>query len=112
MPQGDLFRSRLENILNRNYELCCLAELIPWEAFDEEFGVLYAEKKGSPGSRFDCWSACDVPWSYAYGLSGEEVVRRWPENPYYQFLRVARRHCKKDRRQLSESGSYATTTIY
>jgi IS5 family transposase len=38
-PQGDLFRSRLENILNRDHELYRLAGLIEWEAFDREFGV-------------------------------------------------------------------------
>lgn len=48
-PQGDLFRGRLDNILNRNHELYRLAELIPWQTFDEEFGVLYAERKGRPG---------------------------------------------------------------
>ena len=84
-PQGDLFRSRLENILNRNHELYRLAELIRWEDFDEEFGVLYAEKKGRPGIPIRLLVGLTY-LGHAYGLSDEEVVRRWPENPYYQFF--------------------------
>jgi IS5 family transposase len=84
-PQGDLFRSRLENILNRNHELYRLAELVSWEAFDEEFGVLYAEKKGRPGIPIRLLVGLTY-LGHAFGLSDEEVVRRWPENPYWQFL--------------------------
>ena len=74
-PQGDLFRSRIENILNRNHDLYRLAGLIPWDAFDEEFGVFYAEKKGRPGIPI----RLPVSLTYlghAYGLSDDEVVRR------------------------------------
>ena len=84
-PQGDLFRSRLENILNRNHELYRLAELIPWDTFDKEFGVLYAEKKGRPGIPIRLLVGLTY-LGHAYGLSDEEVVKRWPENPYYQFF--------------------------
>jgi IS5 family transposase len=84
-PQGDLFRSRLENILNRNHELYRLAEQISWDVFDEEFGVLYAEKKGRPGIPIRLLVGLTY-LGHAYGLSDEDVVRRWPENPYYQFF--------------------------
>ena len=45
----EMFRERLDNILNRHHELCKLAALIDWEAFEREFGMLYADKKGRPG---------------------------------------------------------------
>ena len=84
-PQGDLFRSRLESILNHRHELYRLAELIPWDTFDQEFGTLYAEKKGRPGIPIRLLVGLTY-LGHAYGLSDEEVVRRWPENPYYQFF--------------------------
>ncbi len=45
----EMFRERLDNILNRHHELCKLSALIDWEAFEREFGMLYADKKGRPG---------------------------------------------------------------
>ena len=45
----ELFRERLENILNRHHELYRLAGLIDWSVFEKEFGKLYAAKKGRPG---------------------------------------------------------------
>ena len=48
IPQLDMFRNRLENILNRQHELYRLSGLIGWEMFEQEFGKLYAED-GRPG---------------------------------------------------------------
>jgi len=36
--QRDLFRERLDNILDTRHELCRLAGLINWEYFEEAFG--------------------------------------------------------------------------
>ena len=60
-PQGDLFRSRFENILNHNHELYRLAKPIPWDSFDQEFGPLYSEKKGR----------LSIPVQLLVGLSDE-----------------------------------------
>ncbi|BCO09285.1 IS5 family transposase [Desulfolithobacter dissulfuricans] len=84
-PQGDLFRSRLENILDRTHELYRLAELLPWEIFEKEFGTLYSEKKGRPGIPIRLLAGLTY-LGHAFGLSDEEVVRRWVENPYWQFF--------------------------
>ncbi len=46
-PQLEMFRNRLENILNRQHELYRLSGLIGLETFEQEFGKLYAEQ-GSP----------------------------------------------------------------
>ena len=45
----DLFRSRLEQILNRRHPLFVLAERIDWSLFEGEFGALYHENIGCPG---------------------------------------------------------------
>ena len=49
-PQLDMFRNRLENMLNHghDHELYRLSRLIHWETFEREFGKLYSEE-GRPG---------------------------------------------------------------
>jgi IS5 family transposase len=84
-PQSDLFRERLENILNRHHELCRLAGLIDWRVFEEEFGKLYAAKKGRPGIPIRLMVGLSY-LGHAYGLSDEAVVAKWVENPYWQYF--------------------------
>lgn len=84
-PQGDLFRSRLESILDRKHELYRLAGLIAWDVFDEQFGALYSAGKGRPGIPIRLMVGVTY-LSHAYDLSDEEVLRRWVENPYFQFF--------------------------
>ncbi len=43
--QGDLFRSHLDQILNREHPLFVLANQINWSVFDKKFGSLYSEKE-------------------------------------------------------------------
>ncbi len=45
---GDLFRARLDQIINMKHELVQLAERIDWEWLDGEIAALYADK-GRPG---------------------------------------------------------------
>ena len=47
--QGDLFRSRLDQILNLKHPLYRLADSIDWSLFDSKFGSLYVEDFGRPG---------------------------------------------------------------
>ena len=37
----DLFRERLDNMLNQRHALYRLADLVEWSVFDNEFGSLY-----------------------------------------------------------------------
>ena len=83
-PQLEMFRNRLENILNRQHELYRLSGLIGWEMFEQEFGKLYAEE-GRPGTSIRLMVGLTY-LGHAYQLSDEEVVRRWVENPYYQYF--------------------------
>ncbi|MEN6487572.1 MAG: IS5/IS1182 family transposase, partial [Smithella sp.] len=45
---GELFRSSLEQILNREHPLYLLGNKIDWKRFDYSFGALFAQKKGRP----------------------------------------------------------------
>ncbi len=80
----DLFRHRLDNILDCRHALYRLAGLIEWDSFDRAFGRLYRER-GRPGTP----TRLMVGLSYlkhAFDLSDEEVVERWIENPYWQWF--------------------------
>lgn len=41
---GDLFRSRLDTIINPRHELVRLAKAIDWSRFDAAFGERYGDK--------------------------------------------------------------------
>ena len=83
--QSDLFRERLDNILNRRHELYRLAELIDWDVFEKEFGKFYAAKKGRPGIPIRLMVGLSY-LGHTYGLSDQAVVEKWVENPYWQFF--------------------------
>jgi transposase, IS5 family len=85
MPNsGDLYRSRLDQILDRRHELFRLAGLIDWDRFDQEFGRVY-RPLGRPAKP----TRLMVGLSYlqhTFNLSDEAVVQRWIENPYWQWF--------------------------
>lgn len=50
LPSPDLFRNRLENMLDQRHEINRLADLIDWNSFDAEFGTLYCPDNGCPAT--------------------------------------------------------------
>jgi IS5 family transposase len=81
---GDLFRARLEQIINMKHELAQLAGRIDWEWLDGEIAPLYSDK-GRPGieSRFVIGL---LLLKQIYGLSDEGVCERWVHDPYFQHF--------------------------
>lgn len=79
----DLFRSRLENIINPRHELVRLGKAIDWKRFDEAFGELYQERGGRPALPTRLMTGLHI-LKYMYGLSDPEVCARWIDSPYYQ----------------------------
>ena len=51
MQSGDLFRARLEQIINMKHELVQLAGKIDWAWLDGEIAPLYSDKGRGPASR-------------------------------------------------------------
>lgn len=80
-----MFRERLDNILNRHHELFRFADMINWNSFEQEFGSLYAEKKGRPGIPIRLLVGLSY-LSHAFNLSDQAVVDGWVENPYWQYF--------------------------
>jgi IS5 family transposase len=83
--QGDLFRSRLDQILNRQHPLYRLADSIDWSIFDREFGSLYVENVGRPGLPIRLLVGLHY-LKHAYNVSDEAVVDQFIENGYWQYF--------------------------
>jgi IS5 family transposase len=81
---GDLFRARLEQIINMKNELAQLAVAIDWDWIDGEIAPLYSDK-GRPGigTRFAIGL---LLLKHIYGLSDEGVCERWVYDPYFQHF--------------------------
>ena len=80
----DLFRMRLEQILDQRHVLYRLAGKIDWNAVEERFGGLYAEA-GRPGIPIRLMVGLHY-LKHAFNESDETVVERWVENPYWQHF--------------------------
>ena len=81
---GDLFRARLDQIINLKHELAQLAGQVDWDFIDGEIAPLYSEK-GRPGieTRFAIGL---LLLKHIYGLSDEGVCERWVYDPYFQYF--------------------------
>jgi transposase, IS5 family len=81
---SDLFRARLDQIINLKHELAQLAGKIDWDWIDGEIAPLYSDK-GRPGieTRFAIGL---LLLKHIYGLSDEGVCERWVYDPYFQHF--------------------------
>lgn len=77
---NDLFRSRLDQIINMRHELVLLAGRVDWDWIDGEIAPLYSDN-GRPG----------IATRFMIGLLllkhiYEGVCERWVHDPYFQFF--------------------------
>lgn len=81
---GDLFRSRLDQIINMQHELVRLAGEIDWAWIDGELADLFSAN-GRPAvpTRFMVGL---LFLKHIYGLSDEGVCERWVHDPYFQIF--------------------------
>jgi transposase, IS5 family len=81
---ADLFRARLDQIINMKHELVQLAGKIDWEWIDSEIAPLYSDQ-GRPGieTRFMIGL---LLLKHIYGLSDEGICERWVDDPYFQYF--------------------------
>jgi IS5 family transposase len=81
---GDLFRARLDQIIDMKHELVRLGGQIDWSWIDGEVAPLYSEQ-GRPGieTRFVIGL---MLLKHIYGLSDEGVCERWVYDPYFQYF--------------------------
>ena len=82
--KSDLFRERLEAIIDLGHPLVRLAAIVPWSRFDDAFGGFY-RPLGRPAKPTRLMVGLHY-LKHVHDLSDEEVVARWVENPYWQFF--------------------------
>jgi transposase, IS5 family len=84
-PQGDLFKTELDRIIDLNHPLVHLGKTIDWDRLDELFGKTYCQDNGRPGSSTRLLVALHY-LKYTFNLSDQDVVDAWAENPYWQHF--------------------------
>ena len=83
-PQNERFHTRLEGMCNPSHPLVKLADRIDWDSLDDQLAPLYADE-GRPATATRLMIGLTLLQSL-YKLSEDDVVNRWPENPYWQYL--------------------------
>src|SRR6266849_4254495 len=83
--EQDLFRSRLDQVINMDHALVKLARTIDWRFLEEKFGAVYADGSGRPPLPTRLMAGLAI-LKHSYNLSDEMVCELWIENPYYQYF--------------------------
>jgi IS5 family transposase len=83
--EQDLFRSRLDQIIDMNHPLARLARTINWRFLEEQFGAVYTDGVGRPPLPTQLMAGLAI-LKHTYNLSDEAVCALWIENPYYQYF--------------------------
>ena len=83
--QSELFKSRLSNQLNPKGPLFILSQQINWSVFEKEFGSFYRAGPGQPPKPIRLMVGL-MMLQHMHGLSDEQVVHQWVQNPYWQYF--------------------------
>src|SRR5882672_10308432 len=83
--EQDLFRSRLDQVINIDHALVKLARTIDWRFLEEKFGAVYKDGPGQPPLPTRLMAGLAI-LKHTYNFSDEVVCELWLENPYYQHF--------------------------
>src|SRR5712692_3035181 len=83
--EQDLFRSRLDQIIDMNHALVKLTRTIDWRFLEENLGAVYTDKPGQPPLPTRLMAGLAI-LKHTYDLSDEALCDRWVENPYFQYF--------------------------
>jgi IS5 family transposase len=83
--QQDLFKARLDQIIDMRHALVKLAHLIDWRFLEDQFGAAYTDGPGSPPLPTRLMAGLEI-LKYSHNLSDERVCEQWVENPYFQYF--------------------------
>jgi IS5 family transposase len=81
----DIYRSRLDSIINMYHPLIKLSQQIGWSHLEEQYGALYVENTGRPGLPTRLMAGLHY-LKHTYDVSDEGVVEGFLENPYWQYF--------------------------
>jgi IS5 family transposase len=83
--QTDLFRARLDQIINPTHALVKLASVIDWRFLEDRFGSVYDDDPGRPPLPTRLMAGLAI-LKHLHDLSDEVLCERWIENPYLQLF--------------------------
>jgi IS5 family transposase len=83
--EQDLFRSRLDQIIDMEHASVKLSRAIDWRFLEERFGAVYTDGPGSPPLPTRLMAGLAI-LKHMHDLSDEVLCDRWIENPYFQFF--------------------------
>ena len=80
----DLFRARLDQIINLKHALVVLADKIDWAWLDDELAGSVSDQ-GRPAEPVRFMLGMFL-LKHTYRLSDEQVWERWVQDPYFQYF--------------------------
>jgi IS5 family transposase len=83
--QDDLYRSRLEAMIDLRHGLVRLGHLVDWAGLECDLSRHYCADNGRPGGSIRLMAGL-LLLKELKGLSDEEVCETWRENPYFQYF--------------------------
>ena len=83
--EQDLFRSRLDQIIDMKHPLVTLGRTVDWGFLEQRFGEVYDDDPGRPPLPTRLMAGLAI-LKHTYDLSDEVLCERWVENPYYQHF--------------------------
>jgi IS5 family transposase len=83
--QADIFRSRLDQIIDMRHPLVRLARQVDWGFLEGRFGAAYTDRPGRPPLATRLMAGLAI-LKAMHDLSDEALCERWVENPYFQFF--------------------------
>jgi IS5 family transposase len=83
--QTDLFRARLDQIVDPTHALVKLARTIDWSFLEERLGTVYDDDPGRPPLPTRLMAGLAI-LKHLHDLSDEVLCERWIENPYFQLF--------------------------
>ena len=82
---NDLFRQRLDELVNLSHPLVQLAQHIDWSVFEHGWVGFFPSHRGRPATRPRLVAGL-LYLQHTFALSDEAVVWGWVENPYWQLF--------------------------
>jgi transposase, IS5 family len=83
--QNDLFKARLDQVIDMNHPRVLLAHRIDWGFVEGKFGAVYSDGPGSPPLPTRLMAGLHI-LKYSENLSDERLCEVWAENPYFQYF--------------------------
>lgn len=83
--EQDLFRSRLDQMIDMTHELVRLAQKIDWRFLEERFGEVYKDGGGLPPLPTRLMAGLAI-LKHTFNLSDDAVCTRYLDSPYWQYF--------------------------